>query len=210
MLFAQKREQRCRLRCFAALHVVCAVSPADSSILFADIIRLLLMVPIYSWISLASYLFWVRFLVSGSGPFCRALTPVMKFPRITLHPYFSSVTHTRPSSSPHSSIFCSRICPRIPKCRKLSFANVVCQRKPTRNADGVGSPEGSGSSLSGLSGGNRRCGSFLLHFLIPIPSSMNYHQDGLFFLQLMKWCVLQYCVIRPMCVISHTIRLPYR
>ena len=29
-------------------------------ILFADIIRLLLMVPIYALISLASYLFWVR------------------------------------------------------------------------------------------------------------------------------------------------------
>ena len=37
----------------------CAVLPAHF-ILFADIIRLLLMVPIYAWISLASYLFWVR------------------------------------------------------------------------------------------------------------------------------------------------------
>ena len=83
-------------------------------------------------------------------PFGRALTPVMKFPRITLHPYFSSATHTRPSYSPLFSIFCSRICPRIPKCRKPYFANVVCQRKPTRNADGVGSPQGSGSSLSDL------------------------------------------------------------
>ena len=122
------------------------------------------MVPIYSWISLASYLFWVRSLVSGSGPFSRALTPIMKFHRITLHPYFSSATHTRPSSSPLSSIFCSHICPRILKCRKQSFASAVCQRKPTQNADGVGSPEGSGSSLSDLSGGNRWCGGFLLRF----------------------------------------------
>jgi hypothetical protein len=168
ILFTQKREQRCRLFYFAALHVVCAVSPADFNILFADIIRLLLMVPIYSWISLASYLFWVRSLVSGSGPFCCVLTPVMKSPRITLHPCFSSATHTRPSSSPLSSISCSRICPRIPKCRKPSFVNVVCQRKPTRNADGVGSPEGSGSSLSDLSGGNRRCGGILVYtFLYP-------------------------------------------
>jgi len=30
-----------------------------------------------------------------------------------------------------------------------------------------------------------------------------YCQDGLFFLQLMKWGVLQYCVVRPTCVISH-------
>jgi hypothetical protein len=127
----------------------------------------------------------------------------MKFPRITLHPCFSFATHTKPSSSPLSSIFCSRICPRIPKCRKPSFANAVCRRKPTRNADGVGSPEGSGSSLSDLSGGNRRCGGFLLHFYIPMPNTMTCHQDGLFFLQLMKWCVLQYCVIRPTCVASH-------
>lgn len=133
---------------------------ADFDILFADIIRLLLMVPIYSWISLASYLFWVRSLVFRSGPFCRALTPVMKISRITLHPCSSSATHTRPSSSPPSSIFCSRICPRIPKCRKPSFANAVCQRKPTRNAGGLGCPEGSGSSPSDLSGGNRRCGGF--------------------------------------------------
>jgi hypothetical protein len=66
ILFTQKREQRCRLFYFATLHVVCAVSPADFNILFADIIRLLLMVPIYSWISLASYLFWVRSLVSDA------------------------------------------------------------------------------------------------------------------------------------------------
>jgi hypothetical protein len=161
ILFTQKREQRCTLFYFAEFHVVCAVSPADCNILFVDIIRLLLMVPIYSWISLASYLFWVRSLVSVSGPLCRVLTPAMEFPRITLHPCFSSATHTRPSSSPLSSIFCSRICPRIPKCRRPYFANVVCQRKPTRNADGVGSPERSGSSLSDLSGGNRRCGGFL-------------------------------------------------
>src|SRR6267154_4599356 len=134
----------------------------------------------------------------------------MKFPRITLHPCYSSATHTRPSSSPHSFIFYSRICPRIPKCKKPSFANAVCQGKPTRNADGVDSPEGSGSSLSDLSGGNRRCGGLLLHFSIPMPSTMNYLQDGLFFLQLMKWCVLQYCVIRPTCVISHIIRFSYR
>jgi hypothetical protein len=142
----------------------------------------------------------------------RALTPVMILLRITLHPYFSSATHTRPSSSPLSSIFCSRICPRIPKCRKPSFANVVCQRKPTRNPDGVDSPQGSGSSLSDLSGGNRRCGAiFCYPFSIPMPSAMNcHHQDGLFFLQLMKWCVLQYCVIRPTCVISHIIRFSYR
>ncbi len=137
--------------------------PLTARFLLADIIRLLLMVPIYSWISLTSYLFWVRSLVSISGPLCRALTPVMKFPRITLRPCFSSATHTRPSSSPLSSIFCSRICPRIPKCRKPSFANAVCQRKPTRNADGVGSPVGSGSSLSDSSGGNRRCGGFFCY-----------------------------------------------
>jgi len=39
-----------------------------------------------------------------------------------------------------------------------------------------------------------------------MPNTINHHQDGLFFLQLMKWCVLQYCVIRPMCVKSHIIR----
>lgn len=38
---------------------------------------------------------------------------------------------------------------------------------------------------------------------MPIPSNM-YFQDGLLFLQLMKWGVLQYCVIRPTCVISHS------
>lgn len=144
--------------------MACGISPADFHILFVDIIRLLLMVPIYSWISFASYLFWVRFLVSVS--FCRALTSVMKFPRITPHPCFSSATHTRPSSSPLFSIFYSRIYPRIQKCRKPSSANTVCQRRTTRNADGVGSPEGSGSSLSDLSGGNRRCGRFLLHFSV--------------------------------------------
>ena len=100
-------------------------------------------------------------------PFYRALTPVMKFPRITLRPCFLSATHTRPSSSPPSSIFCSRICPRIPKYRKPSFANVVCQRKPTRNVDGLGCPEGSGSSPSDLSGGNHRCDGFSYNFLYP-------------------------------------------
>ncbi len=46
---------------------------------------------------------------------------------------------------------------------------------------------------------------FCNDFLFPVLSMMNYHQDGLFFLQLMKWGVLQYCVIRPTCAISHTI-----
>ena len=167
------------------------------------------MVPIYSWISFASYLFWVRFLVSVSGSFCRALTSVMKFPRITLHPCFSSATHTRPSSSLLFSIFCSHIYPRISKCRKPSFENTVYLRKTTRNADGVGSPEESGSSLSDLSGGNLRCGGFLLHFSVPMLSTTN-RQDGLFFLQLMKWGVLQYCVIRPTCVMPQMIRFSYR
>ena len=34
-----------------------------------------------------------------------------------------------------------------------------------------------------------------------------YRQDGLFFLQLMKWGVLQYCVIRPTCVIVQAVFL---
>jgi hypothetical protein len=148
--FAQKREQRCRSFYFAAY------APAYYNLII-DIVRLLLMVPIYSWISLASYIFWVRSLsfrvfTSAHRPDSRN-----KF-RITPRPCCSSGTHTRPSSSPLSSISCSRICLRTPKCRRPSFANAVCRGKPTRNADGVGSPERSGYFLSDLSGGNHRWG----------------------------------------------------
>ncbi|KAH9988048.1 organic solute transporter Ostalpha-domain-containing protein [Russula vinacea] len=66
------------------------------------IIRLLLMVPIYSWISLASYLFWDN------------ATPLL----LIRDAYEAS-------SSPLSFISCSRICPRTLKCRRPSFANVT-------------------------------------------------------------------------------------
>jgi len=36
----------------------------------------------------------------------------------------------------------------------------------------------------------------------PPPRSSLYLQDGLYFLQLMKWGVLQYCVVRPVWVAS--------
>ena len=60
VLFVQKREQRCMyFQTFPRCACICSFA-CSLHILFADIIRLLLMVPIYAWISLASYLFWVR------------------------------------------------------------------------------------------------------------------------------------------------------
>jgi hypothetical protein len=78
-----------------------------------------------------------------------------------------------------------------------------------RNSDGVDSLDGSGFSLSDLLGGNRRWGPRIpfIVFRVSIPISVCPRQDGLFFLQLMKWGVLQYSVIRPTCVISRFCRL---
>ena len=97
--------------------------------------------------------------------------PRIKSLRITPRPCFSSGTHTRPSSSPPSSISCSRICLRTAKCRRPSFANVVCQGKPMRNSDGVVCPERSGFSLSDLLGGNRRWGEILLLLSVSMLST---------------------------------------
>jgi hypothetical protein len=155
VLFAQKQEQRCRsffilpsMRRFACSHYfTCRHRPPTphGPHILLDQPRI---------VHLLGPFFRVRTV------YCQCADPtlVIKTLRITPRPCCSSGTHTRPSSSPLSSISCLRICPRTPKRRRPSFANAVCRGKLTRNADGVGSPERSGSSLSGLSGGSRRWG----------------------------------------------------
>lgn len=118
------------------------------------IIRLLLMVPIYSWISLASYLFWDN------------ATPLLlirdAYEAIILTAFFYLLLmYLSPDPEVQKAIF---------RKRGLSKeADAECRRR--------GQP--------------RRKWVFPLGFVRWKP------QDGLFFLQLMKWCVLQYCVIRP-------------
>jgi len=41
-------------------------------------------------------------------------------------------------------------------------------------------------------------------FFFVLMANAVCRQDGLFFLQLMKWGVLQYCFFRPTCVISYS------
>ncbi|KAN0116110.1 DUF300 domain containing protein, partial [Russula decolorans] len=118
------------------------------------IIRLLLMVPIYSWISLASYLFWDN------------ATPLLlirdAYEAIILTAFFYLLlTYLSPDPEVQKAIF---------RKRGLSKeADAECRRR--------GQP--------------RR------KWVFPLGSLRWKPQDGLFFLQLMKWCVLQYCVIRP-------------
>ena len=80
------------------------------------------MVPIYSVVSLASYLFWVRI----SGFHTEPITHGTSNPRIILRPYYSFVTAMSPRCLPHSSIYFSRIFPPIPSNRKMCFVRYVC------------------------------------------------------------------------------------
>lgn len=54
-------ESRAALYAFSIIVVMLTAHHADHSI--ADIVRILLMVPIYATVSFSSYLFWVRYLV---------------------------------------------------------------------------------------------------------------------------------------------------
>jgi hypothetical protein len=55
--------------------------------------------------------------------------------------------------------------------------------------------------LGGLVRWKPQVGMRIITFFVPMTNAV-CRQDGLFFLQLMKWGVLQYCVVRPTCVIS--------
>ncbi|KAF8483336.1 organic solute transporter Ostalpha-domain-containing protein [Russula ochroleuca] len=118
------------------------------------IIRLLLMVPIYSWISLASYLFWDN------------ATPLLlirdAYEAIILTAFFYLLlTYLSPDPEVQKAIF-----------RKRGLS---------READAA----------------RRRRGLPRRKWVFPLGFVRWKPQDGLFFLQLMKWGVLQYCVIRP-------------
>ncbi|KAI0249237.1 organic solute transporter Ostalpha-domain-containing protein [Lactifluus subvellereus] len=118
------------------------------------IIRLLLMVPIYASISLASYLFWDN------------ATPLLlirdAYEAILLTAFFYLLlTYLSPDPEVQKAIF-----------RKRGLS---------READ---------AEL-------RRRGLPRKKWVFPLGLVRWKPQDGLFFLQLMKWGVLQYCVVRP-------------
>ena len=90
-----------------------------------DIVRILFMVPIYSVVSFASYLFWVR---SSLLLALMVLTPAGF--RITRHLCSCFVIATNPQCSRHSFICYSRICLPIQRSRKPFFARYALGMHP--------------------------------------------------------------------------------
>jgi hypothetical protein len=127
------------------------------------IVRLLLMVPIYASISLASYLFWDN------------ATPLLlirdSYEAILLTAFFYLLlTYLSPDPEVQKAILLKR------GLSREVDAELRRRRQPRKK------------------------------WVVPLQFVKWKPQDGLFFLQLMKWGVLQYCVIRPMCV-AFTLRL---
>ncbi|KAH9060546.1 DUF300-domain-containing protein [Lactarius vividus] len=118
------------------------------------IVRLLLMVPIYASISLASYLFWDN------------ATPLLlirdAYEAILLTAFFYLLlTYLSPDPEVQKAVFLKR------GLSKEADAELRRRRQPRKK------------------------------WVFPLGFVRWKPQDGLFFLQLMKWGVLQYCVVRP-------------
>ncbi|KIP11275.1 hypothetical protein PHLGIDRAFT_124932 [Phlebiopsis gigantea 11061_1 CR5-6] len=118
------------------------------------IARILLMVPIYSMVSLASYLFW-----NHSTPLlllrdCYESTVLTSF-------FYLLLTYISPDSEEQKEVF-----------RKVGLS-----RQNDRE--------------------RLRAGEQVKRWMFPFGGVRWKPEDGLYFLQLMKWGVLQYCVIRP-------------
>lgn len=118
------------------------------------IIRLLLMVPIYASISLASYLFWDN------------ATPLLlirdAYEAILLTAFFYLLlTYLSPDPEVQKAVFLKR------GLSREADAELRRRNQPRKK------------------------------WVIPLRFVRWKPQDGLFFLQLMKWGVLQYCVVRP-------------
>ncbi|KAN0131911.1 DUF300 domain containing protein [Lactarius tabidus] len=118
------------------------------------IVRLLLMVPIYASISLASYLFWDN------------ATPLLlirdSYEAILLTAFFYLLlTYLSPDPEVQKAILLKR------GLSREVDAELRRRRQPRKK------------------------------WVVPLQFVKWKPQDGLFFLQLMKWGVLQYCVIRP-------------
>ncbi|KAH8996304.1 organic solute transporter Ostalpha-domain-containing protein [Lactarius akahatsu] len=118
------------------------------------IVRLLLMVPIYASISLASYLFWDN------------ATPLLlirdAYEAILLTAFFYLLlTYLSPDPEVQKAVLLKR------GLSKEADAELRRRRQPRKK------------------------------WVFPLGFVRWKPQDGLFFLQLMKWGVLQYCVVRP-------------
>ncbi|THH30857.1 hypothetical protein EUX98_g3318 [Antrodiella citrinella] len=118
------------------------------------IVRILFMVPIYSVVSFASYLFW-----NHSTPLlllrdCYESTVLTSF-------FYLLLTYLSPDVEEQKAIF-----------RKNGLS-----RENDREA--------------------RRKGVKVQKWIFPLSFIKSKPADGLYFLQMMKWGVLQYCVVRP-------------
>ncbi|KAF9807731.1 hypothetical protein IEO21_08090 [Rhodonia placenta] len=128
----------------------------------ADILRILLMVPIYAAVSFASYLFWNH---------STALLLIRDcYEAIVLTSFFYLILNYLSHD---------------PEEQKDIFRKVGLSRENDREA--------------------RRRGAPLAHWVFPLQSVGWKPEDGLYFLQLMKWGVLQYCVIRPLTTLAAVI-----
>jgi len=154
-------------------------------------VRLLFLVPIYALISFASYLFWVR-ANAGQLLFGRTephdeqnrSTPLILirdcYEGVVLTSFFYLLlTYLSPNPDEQKEIF---------RLNGLSHENDRQRKRKGQKPQKWVFPLGFVKSRPEV-----RLPSQPLHGLC----WDKYYQDGLYFLQIMKWAVLQYCVIRP-------------
>lgn len=152
------------------------------------------MVPLYALISFLSFLFWVSDLQKPLTTLGLAdnfrLMPNRTIRRLS----FSSEMLTKPLSCRLSSTSCSCTFRTIPRNRKGSSWSMGSPAKLMLLRYRRGNNPQNGYFPLVLWNGNPRYDVFmnLLDSKCHGPP-----QDGLYFLQLMKWGVLQYTVIRP-------------